>query len=226
MLRKFYNQRNKIGKQLSKKLIKDNFTIISDDCWGGQIYRQLSIPYSTPTVGLWIVENDYLQFIENLSNINTVDIYSVNSNADYPIGQSSFAKYHFLHYENFATAVQTFKRRHQRINWDRLLYKIDLEKPGYNEKHIKKWNAMKLPNSIAFYSDRILKEWSGEIHNGVYIKNWDIDGSKMFDISRSYFNIFKWLNEGVINKSLTYSMLNFFVLDPTAHGKLKKLLSK
>ncbi|WP_027077529.1 DUF1919 domain-containing protein [Maribacter antarcticus] len=222
MLRKIYNQRTKIGKILSQKIIKDNFTIISDDCWGGQIYRQLSIPYYTPTVGLWIGGDDYLKFIENLNNTNAYNIQKVNSKETYPIGKSSDAQFHFLHYENFDLAVRTFKRRYDRIIWNRLLYKIDLEKPVFNVEHIKKWNDMQLENSIAFYSDGVLKEWNGDIHNGVYIKNWNIDGTEMFDISRGYFNIFNWLNEGKINKSIIYSILNFLIFDPKVYRKLRK----
>ncbi|MDO7173359.1 DUF1919 domain-containing protein [Mariniflexile sp. AS56] len=220
MLRNIYNHRNKISKNLSKRLIKDKFTIISDDCWGGQIYNQLEIPYYTPTVGLWIGGHDYIQFIENLSKANAANLYNANSNETYPVGQSAYAKFHFLHYKNFDIAVNTFQRRYQRINWNKLLYKIDLEKPGMNADHIKKWNEMKLPNSIAFYSDRVLKEWSGDIHNGVYIKNWVLDGALMFDISRRSFNVFKWLNTGVINKSLIYAMMNFLLFDPTTDRKI------
>lgn len=223
MLKQVENYRSEFAKNISKKLIKEKFTIISDDCWGGQIYRQLLIPYYTPTVGLWIGGDDYFRFIENLHAPDATDIFAIKSKATYPIGQSPYAKFHFLHYENFDIAKETFIRRYQRINWDNLLYKIDLEKPVFELEHVRRWNELKLPNSIAFYSNRVLENWGDEIHNGLYIKNWSIDGAAMFDISRSYFNIFQWLDKGYIQKSLMYSLMNFLIYDPTTLKKLKKI---
>ena len=48
-----------------KKLKDENFTIISNNCWGGTIYESYGIKKMSPTVGMFIMPEDYLKFIAN-----------------------------------------------------------------------------------------------------------------------------------------------------------------
>ena len=41
-------------KLMRFRLKKKNFSIISNDCWGGSVYLDLGIPYTSPTVNLFI----------------------------------------------------------------------------------------------------------------------------------------------------------------------------
>lgn len=50
--------RNKLAIEISKRIMAKEFYIISNDCWGGGIYRRLEMPYLSPTVGLWIDPKD------------------------------------------------------------------------------------------------------------------------------------------------------------------------
>ena len=49
-----------------KKLNNTDFTIISNNCWGGICYDHFGIEKQSPTVGCFIMTDDYLTFIENL----------------------------------------------------------------------------------------------------------------------------------------------------------------
>lgn len=42
------------------------FTIISNNCWGGHVYRYFDLPYDSPTIGLYFFSSDYLKFVSNL----------------------------------------------------------------------------------------------------------------------------------------------------------------
>ncbi|MEH6407689.1 MAG: hypothetical protein V7767_10430, partial [Leeuwenhoekiella sp.] len=138
------------------------------------------------------------------------------------IAKTPFAKIYFTHFDDLDTGIKTFKRRYDRIEWNNILYKIDLEKPYYSNEDIIRWNELKLPNSVAFYSYKVLENWDKPIHNGIFIDKWVIDGAKMFDISRNYFNIFKWIKSGRIETSLSYQILNQIIFDPTIPRSLKK----
>lgn len=190
------------SKNITKYQLPANFSIISDDCWGGQIYIHLVMPYLTPTVGLWIEGDDYFNFLTNLTASDATEFYSYKSEESYPVGQTPYAKLNFLHYEGLDEAIETFRRRYQRINWNNLFYKIDLEKPCYSKEHVSRWNDLGLPNSIAFYSDKVVENWGHNIHNGIYIKNWVIDGAKMFEISRIHLNIYGWIIKGIVNSTV------------------------
>lgn len=39
-----------MGKLRRKRLINCNFTIISNNCWAGHVYRYFGLPYSSPTI--------------------------------------------------------------------------------------------------------------------------------------------------------------------------------
>ena len=36
-----------------------NFSIISNNCWGGYVYQEQNLPYQSPFVGLFLYAKDY-----------------------------------------------------------------------------------------------------------------------------------------------------------------------
>lgn len=47
--------------------LKDtSFSIVSDDCWGGFIYKRYDLEYNTPFMWLYILDQDYLKLLGNL----------------------------------------------------------------------------------------------------------------------------------------------------------------
>ena len=50
----------------SKKLINSDFTIISNNCWGGTVYEAYNLPKLSPTVGLFFMADDYITFLSDL----------------------------------------------------------------------------------------------------------------------------------------------------------------
>ena len=52
-------------EKLSKK--KDNFTIISNNCWGGKIYNSYGMPYMSPTIGMVIYPKDFFLFMRKFN---------------------------------------------------------------------------------------------------------------------------------------------------------------
>ena len=49
-----------------KKLKSTDFTIISNNCWGGMIYESYNLPKESPTVGMFFVADDYIKFLTHL----------------------------------------------------------------------------------------------------------------------------------------------------------------
>ncbi len=54
------------AKRRRERLQKKKFTIISNNCWGGYVCRCFNSLYQSPTVGLFIMPDDYIKFINNL----------------------------------------------------------------------------------------------------------------------------------------------------------------
>jgi uncharacterized protein (DUF1919 family) len=179
------------------------FSIISDDCWGGQIYRYHKLPYLTPTVGLQILHSDFINFIKNLKKPDFLDFQEVDLTHKYPAIRNPYALLLCVHYENAKNAIDAFQRRYARIVWDNIFYKIDFGKPWYSQDDVNEWNSMALPKSIALTYRGMRKRGalSGPIHNEVRLQHWWRSGTTMYFASRRYFDLMGFLGNGKITKS-------------------------
>lgn len=54
------------AKSLSSRIEDRNFTIISNNCWGGELYKELNLAYNTPFIGLFIYAPCYIKMLKNL----------------------------------------------------------------------------------------------------------------------------------------------------------------
>ncbi len=57
-----------------KKLLGKDFTIISNNCWGGMIYESYNLPKNSPTVGLFFFAEDYICFLKDLKGFVTAHL--------------------------------------------------------------------------------------------------------------------------------------------------------
>lgn len=202
-------------------MLPSSYTIISDDCWAGQLEKQLGIAYTTPTVGLYIIGKDYISFIKNIHMPNALQLDFIESIENFPVAVTPFTKLYFMHFEDEKEALDKFSRRFKRIDYKNIFFKMDFGKPGVTEKEIEEWNNMKLPNSVAFYPPSVTQF----IHNGIMIPEWDLDGAAMFNICRKYFDVFNWLKKGELHTTIKYRILNFMFLDPTSFARVKKIFA-
>ena len=49
-----------------RQLKSTDFTIISNNCWGGMIYESYNLPKESPTVGMFFMAKDYIEFLSDL----------------------------------------------------------------------------------------------------------------------------------------------------------------
>lgn len=147
-----------------KKISNPDFTIISNNCWAGFVYQSYGLPYETPTIGLFFMADDYIKFISDLkkwtsASLSFIDPESSSSKmffqndprfGSYPIGTlEGEIEIHFLHYHSPEEAAEKWRRRCERINWDRLLVKFN-DQNGCTEEHIKKFEELPLKNKLCF----------------------------------------------------------------------------
>jgi hypothetical protein len=94
--------------------------------------------------------------------------------------------------------------------------KIDFGKTKYRPEDIARWNALKLPNSVALFPDKT-RFRSLDIHNGVELPDWILDGAKQFRVSCRRFDVFEWLNHGRVGLSAGYACRQMMFLE-RSHG--------
>ena len=142
ILRKIVDKTKKY-RELSYRLLlrlalkNKDFSIISNNCWGGGVYEDLNIPYKTPFVGLFIMAPDYIKLLKNLkyyislpltfveeSKYERINIEREGQHGFYPIGKLEDIEIFFMHYASKEEALEKWERRKARINWNNLYIKL------------------------------------------------------------------------------------------------------
>lgn len=120
---KYY--RKMIAKSRGRILRNKDFTIISNNCWGGMIYDSYCLQKQSPTVGLFFIADDYIKFISDIKryvNTELKFIYPESSKwrckvcedkryGSYPVGILDDIEIFFLHYHNEQEAYEKWNRR-------------------------------------------------------------------------------------------------------------------
>lgn len=164
-----------------KQLKSTDFTIISNNCWGGMIYESYNLPKESPTVGMFFMAKDYIEFLSDLKGyINGTltfvkpeesrwkempQVASDKRFGHYPVGVLSNGKntieVFFLHYHSEQEAREKWERRIQRINWDKLLVKFN-DQNGCTETEVEKFMSLPFKNKLFF----TCKHWPNENGGG------------------------------------------------------------
>jgi uncharacterized protein (DUF1919 family) len=198
-----------------RRLLRRDFTIISDDCWGGQIYSVFGLKCHSPFIGMGVTAHEYIDFLNHFFDEGALDVLGVSTRADgkYHLIQTRHALLHGMHYDSAEDFRHTYERRCKTILRDRVFIKIDFGKKKYTADDIARWNALKLPNSVALYPD-LPRFRALNIHNGVALPDWKLDGAKQFHISCRRFDIFTWLNHGTIELTQAYRFRQILLMEP------------
>lgn len=159
-------------------IINKDFTIISNNCWGGFIYQSYKLPYNTPTVGLFFMAADYIKFITNLELYTNSQLTFINpyesthveklkedkNFGTYPIGKLNDIEIMFLHYKTNEEAYEKWTKRCNRINWDKLIIKFN-DQNNCKDEYIYSFDKLDYKNKICF----TVKEYPGT-ESVIYLK--------------------------------------------------------
>ena len=154
-------KRTKLRMQLRNK----NFTIISNNCWGGFIYQKYGLEYQTPTIGLFFLGDDYVKFCSKLDEYLSKPIEFVPWESSrlypelkevkpYPIGKLGDIEVYFMHYHSEKEALEKWERRKTRINRERLLFKLS-QRECCSKEDVEKFMALPYKNKVCFAYDDV-----------------------------------------------------------------------
>ena len=192
------------GKIKQKKLVNKNFTIISNNCWGGIVYRKYHIPYQSPTCGLFFMAPEYIKFIYKIKEYIHKEIVEIKlEESKYKkyleeikycgiIGKIDDLEICFLHYDNIDEVREKWNRRVERMNWDRIIYKFNDQNLCTQEELIK-FEEFYAKNKICFTAKKYddissiqLKQYSNE--------EYVINDTKEKEYKK-YINITEYINK-------------------------------
>lgn len=156
-----------------RKLKYTDFTIISNNCWAAtSIYQPFGLKYNTPTVGLFIMDEDYIRMLENLEYYLSSSLKFItpseskyytkisdngSKEVTYPIALlGGDVEIHFLHYHSEEEAKTKWSRRCSRVNFNHLIVKMSLRDSGYNKDEMcTRFLRLKYSNKICFVPDTV-----------------------------------------------------------------------
>ncbi len=185
-----------------ESLIHKDFSIISNNCWGGVVYDYFGLQYRSPTVGLFFLSDDYLKFVSNMRrylsmNLDFISVKEANrydeckgyisALGNYPIGRLGDLNLHFLHYKSEEEAYNKWNRRKARINWNKLIVKNSTQNL-WTEEEMCKFSRMPYNNLVLFSNKRI-----AGISKQVYFSDGD-DSIQETDKYPLYFDTLDYLN--------------------------------
>ena len=190
-----------IGRINYFRIKNRNITIISNNCWAGIFYRNNNLEYLSPTLGSFIMAEDYIKFVSNLKKYINAELTFINIeqskyknylkklNYSSPIGKIDDVEIMFLHYKNEEEAKEKWNRRKNRINWDKIIYKFS-DQNMCTYEHLKEFNDLKVKNKILFITRKY-----DEI-DSIQIKKYKNSENVADDIKsyKKYFNAIKYIN--------------------------------
>ncbi|WP_339651642.1 DUF1919 domain-containing protein [uncultured Maribacter sp.] len=192
------------------KLKNNNFVLISRNCWGGQAYQWLGLPYNSPFVGLFLYGPCYMKLLRNFDSYMQMELefIEISKYADaynnHPIALLGDVEIHFQHYESIKEAREKWSRRKQRmleISKDNYFFTV-CDRREVSPLDIKEFHEMSFKNKLSFSFDKI-----EGLTNRQHIKfirdpnkknGSSPNGKKRFKLSFLYFDLVQWLNEEIV----------------------------
>lgn len=183
---------------MRRKLKNKDFTILSCNCAAGIIYHRYNLPFLSPTINLWIEQNDFLKFVSDLDHYLCQELHFIETDAGYPVAECGDIKIWFNHYATEEEARQKWESRKKRINRNNLFLMMS-ERDGIGREEILKFGQIPCKNRVIFTSHRYedipyacyLPPYEGEEQVGYYLEKNPITDKTVME---EYFDLTKWLN--------------------------------
>lgn len=199
------------------------YVIISNNCWGYELYQATGREYNTPFIGLFLFPDCYLRLLENFDGLIAQPLRFKEQSKyyaqkkHYPIGVlGDDIEIHFLHYASDADARTKWDRRIERMQQARAagtevyIKLCDAENCGQGE--LARFHALPFSHKLSLG----LQAFNHPHHLHVpYLRNKAgtalVDGARLFKKRYSYFDITQWLLAGEISKTPYSRLLGFLV---------------
>ncbi|TXG39203.1 DUF1919 domain-containing protein [Seonamhaeicola maritimus] len=181
------------------------FVVISNNCWGGALYRWYKRPYNSPFVGLFLYGPCYMKMLSNFEHYIKQELIFIDNSKypdrekTYPLALLDDVEVHFTHYDSELEAKTKWERRVSRMleenNFDNYFFKI-CDRERVTKEHILAFHKLPLKNRISFakYDDsELVNENHIKVKERQKKKKHVPNGKKMFQLTFLYFDLNEWL---------------------------------
>ena len=144
--------------------------ILSNDCWGGLVYRELDLPFTSPLINIAWPRESFCEFIKDPLFYLRKPLHMVRDGvpreSTFPIGrlgdEARSVELHFVHSKSSQEAEEHWKRRAERINKDRLFVKFAFEASDpRREEYLSVFGRLACPKICAYPGEAGEKDQAG-----------------------------------------------------------------
>lgn len=187
-------------KKLQSELKVSSFSIMCSTYVGG-IYHRLGKKFLTPTINLWIKQNDFLKMVKNLKDYMEYDLVFLNQTKyEFPVAKLKDIFTYFNHAKTSEEAKELWNRRKTRINYDNL-YIIMYDQDGITKEDIESLKEVVCKNKVVFSDKKYPEiEYVKTIKPNLKRQNGRSLLDKDLFLRRTFekkFNFVKWLNQEI-----------------------------
>lgn len=148
------------------KLIENPVTILSNDCWGGEIYHQLGLCMTSPLINILTYDDSFIKFAQDpvyyLSQPLVMEREGDFRNNLAPVGSLGLGDrkvlLNFVHSPNFEDAEKLWNRRKKRVNYNNLFIKAGFNVSERSEEYLEILDQVPY-NKVCFYSGETDKQF-------------------------------------------------------------------
>lgn len=184
-------------RKLQRRLENKNFSLLTGNCVGGYIYHQLGLTFSSPTINMMILNQDFKKLILNLEHyLKLIPEPCVDPNfPGVPCASLDDIILHFTHYKSSEEGINAWEKRKQRLDLKNLyiiISDIDLSEDDIKELQYANCKKIIVMTSKDYGYDHCLyiPAFKGMEHVGELLsKTWG--GKWKFE---EYFDFVNWVN--------------------------------
>lgn len=113
----------------SKKIKNNDITLISQNCLGGVIYHDFGMPLNSPTINMFIEDENFVKLVENIEHYLSITpqpvcdryIDPIDPSIIYPKIRIDDIELCCLHYNDCNDAIDAWERRKARVNLNNIV---------------------------------------------------------------------------------------------------------
>lgn len=201
------------AKILRRKLHTKEFTLITQNCIGGVLYHMFGLPFQSPTINMFIEDENFVKLAETPEHylkskpVPVSDCYvdPIDNNIQYPVIGIDDIRLCCLHYKNCDEAIEQWKRRCERVQFDKLFIVANTWNLHDNEDLIKRIDDLKDPHIIfddkGHKGDSIVRLqgdfWYRDERGIIRPNITDISKDGYHRLFEETFDFVNWINENI-----------------------------
>lgn len=197
---KYYPPQILFRNRQRKRLQNREFSLLTGNCVGGYLYHQLGLQFTSPTINLMILNQDFKKMILNLKYYMSLTpvVYHDPSFPNVPSAIIDDVIIHFTHYDTADEGIRAWEKRKGRINYDNLyiiISDIDLSENDIIDLQSAECKKIVVMTSKNYNYEHclFLPAYQGQKHVGELLRK-TIAGKWQFE---HFFDFVGWVNSDV-----------------------------